>query len=50
MKTGMLQRLYALLFALTFAFGLSACNTMEGAGEDIEQAGDAIGDKAREHD
>ncbi|MFG0314370.1 MAG: entericidin A/B family lipoprotein, partial [Phycisphaerales bacterium] len=25
-------------------FGLTACNTVEGAGEDIEEAGDAIDD------
>jgi predicted small secreted protein len=26
---------------------LAGCNTVEGVGEDIERAGDAIGDKAR---
>jgi len=26
---------------------LSACNTVEGAGQDLEKAGDAIGDFAR---
>lgn len=26
--------------------GLSACNTMEGVGEDVESAGDAIEDSA----
>jgi entericidin B len=26
---------------------LSACNTVEGAGKDLEKAGDAIGDFAR---
>lgn len=31
---------------LTFAFALSACNTIEGAGEDIEAGGDAIEDAA----
>lgn len=28
------------------AFALGGCNTMEGAGEDIESAGDAIQDAA----
>lgn len=28
---------------------LSACNTMEGAGKDIERAGDKIEDSAREN-
>ena len=27
---------------------LAGCNTIEGVGEDIENAGDAIGDKARD--
>lgn len=28
--------------------GLAACNTMEGAGEDMEAAGDAVSDEAEE--
>jgi predicted small secreted protein len=28
--------------------GLAACNTFEGAGEDVEAGGDAISDTARE--
>jgi predicted small secreted protein len=37
------------LFALALAVGgLSACNTVEGAGKDIAATGDAIKDKARE--
>lgn len=35
---------FALPLALFFALGLSACNTVEGAGEDIESAGDAVED------
>nr|WP_019960857.1 entericidin A/B family lipoprotein [Woodsholea maritima] len=31
-----------------FAFALTACNTIEGAGRDIEHAGDAIEDSARD--
>jgi predicted small secreted protein len=37
------------LLALTVAatvLGLSACNTVEGVGEDVEQAGDAIQDSS----
>ncbi|MCH2546916.1 MAG: entericidin A/B family lipoprotein [Alphaproteobacteria bacterium] len=34
------------MFAL---FGLAACNTMEGFGEDIESGGDAIEDSASKH-
>lgn len=37
------------LVALTAMFGLSACNTMEGAGQDIQKAGKKIEDKADEN-
>lgn len=37
-----------LALAATFALGLSACNTMEGVGQDIERGGEAIEDEARE--
>ncbi len=33
---------------LTGSFSLVACNTVEGAGEDIESGGDAISDTARD--
>lgn len=33
---------------LTGSFALVACNTVEGAGEDIEAGGDAISDTARD--
>lgn len=29
-------------------FGLTGCNTIEGVGEDVEAAGDAISDTARD--
>ena len=32
--------------ALAFPFMLTACNTVDGAGEDIEQAGEAISDSS----
>lgn len=31
------------------SFFLAACNTMEGAGKDVEKAGSAIKNEAREH-
>lgn len=31
------------------AFALSACNTMEGAGKDIEEAGEEIQEEANEN-
>ena len=36
----------ALVFAGLSAFALSACNTVEGAGQDIENTGEAIQDGA----
>lgn len=35
-----------LLCILSSTFGLSGCNTMSGAGQDIEAAGEAIEDAA----
>ncbi len=43
------MKLTALLIPLTFTFFLSACNTMEGVGKDVESAGDAIEDSASEN-
>ncbi len=34
------------ILGLVFAFALSACNTIEGAGEDVEAAGSAIEESA----
>ena len=34
------------LLALLLAIGTTACNTVEGAGEDIQAAGEAIEDAA----
>ena len=38
-------RKFLALFAITTGLALSACNTVKGAGEDIESVGEA-GDKA----
>ncbi len=38
--------IFLFLFSI---FGLTACNTIEGAGKDIEKTGDAIKDEANEH-
>jgi predicted small secreted protein len=35
------------LLALAFACTLSACNTVEGAGKDIQKGGEAIEDAAK---
>ena len=37
------------LLAVASAFALSACNTMEGAGKDIEEAGEEIQEEANEN-
>ncbi|HVO90373.1 MAG TPA: entericidin A/B family lipoprotein [Casimicrobiaceae bacterium] len=48
-----MKRLIALVLAATFAlpsFGLLAgCNTVEGAGKDIQAGGSKIKDEAQEH-
>lgn len=36
------------VLAMTAMFGLSACNTIEGAGKDIEKAGSKIEEKAED--
>ncbi len=38
-----------LFLTLAFSLSLTACNTMEGVGEDMEAAGDAIEDSASEN-
>ena len=47
-----MKRLLALALAATFALPsfalLSGCNTVEGAGKDIESAGEGIKDTARD--
>jgi len=42
----MLKRLALVLLLGTFIFSLAACNTIEGAGKDIEAGGKAIQDAA----
>jgi predicted small secreted protein len=48
----MISRIFVTLLATLVLAGvigtLSGCNTMEGAGKDIEQGGKAIKDEARE--
>jgi predicted small secreted protein len=48
----MISRILATLLATLFLTGaigtLSGCNTIEGAGKDIEQGGKAVKEEARE--
>ena len=39
---------FAAIVVFTMMGSLSACNTVQGAGEDIESAGDSISDAARD--
>lgn len=46
-----MKRIIALMMVSLFSMGmLSACNTMAGAGQDVQKAGDAIEDKAEGRD
>ena len=42
------SKAFFVLLALGAGFVLSACNTIEGAGRDIESAGDSIADTAED--
>lgn len=42
----MIRKIFTGLCLLVFTLTLTACNTMEGAGEDMEDAGEAISDSA----
>ena len=43
------KRLTAAAFLAASIGGLAACNTVEGAGKDIEAAGDEIQEEAADH-
>ena len=49
----MIKRVFLLLLSTLYLAGaaaaLTGCNTVEGAGKDIEQGGKAIKDEASEH-
>jgi predicted small secreted protein len=49
----MIKRIFVLLLSTLFLAGamatLTGCNTVEGAGKDIEQGGKAIKNEANEH-
>ena len=37
-----MKKVMALMMTLMFGFGLAGCNTISGAGKDIEKGGEAI--------
>jgi entericidin A len=44
-----MNRLISLLLLAAFSSGiLSACNTMAGAGKDVQEAGEAVEDQAKD--
>jgi predicted small secreted protein len=45
-RTFMLKRLIVLMLALT-AVALSACNTVQGVGKDVQKAGEKLEDAAK---
>ncbi len=49
----MIKKLLVTLLTMLAVIGATAtvtgCNTMEGAGKDVQRAGGAISDEAREH-
>jgi len=49
----MIKRIFALLLTTLFlavpTVTLTACNTVEGAGKDIQKGGEAIKEEAQEH-
>ena len=42
------MRKVLVLLAATAAIAVAACNTVEGAGEDVSSAGQAVSDTARD--
>ena len=42
-----MNKIAALLAFVALAFGLAGCNTVKGAGQDIQRAGTAIEDAAK---
>jgi entericidin A len=46
----MIRKLVLLLSTLAFgSVALTACNTMQGAGRDVEKAGQKVQEEAKEH-
>jgi predicted small secreted protein len=45
-----MKKTLATLFALCFALSLTACNTIKGAGQDIQKAGSAVEGAAKKKD
>ena len=46
-KKGVVMRMLTVMVALIAAFGLSACNTMQGLGKDVQSGGEALEKQAK---
>jgi entericidin B len=46
-KKGFVMRMLTVMVALVAAFGLSACNTMQGLGKDVQGGGEALERQAK---
>lgn len=42
-----MEKLLYVIFVLIFVTGISACNTMEGLGQDVQTAGEKLEDSAK---
>ena len=42
------MKTFSIILASGFAMALAACNTVEGIGRDVEQAGESVQDAAEE--
>jgi predicted small secreted protein len=42
-----MKKLVTVLLALSFVLALSACNTIEGVGKDVQKAGEKVEDAAK---
>lgn len=43
-----MKRLMAVMLLAMFSMGLTACNTIAGAGKDVQKAGEKVEDKAED--
>lgn len=43
-----MKRLMALMLLAMFSMGLTACNTVAGAGKDVQKVGEKVEDKAQD--
>ncbi len=43
-----MKRLMAVMLLAMFSMGLTACNTMAGAGKDVQKVGEKVEDKAQD--